>query len=87
MKIQWALMPPLTGLEVLGIEEPEYVYVCVPIFFLVPIPYDPKNDYMAVSAECYAAIVALGGHLAASDWRGQKYETVLGGGLHECLHP
>jgi len=24
------LMPPLTGLEVLGIEEPEHVYVCTP---------------------------------------------------------
>ena len=62
-----------------------YMYVC--LLFLVPIPYDPKNDYMAVSAECYAAIVAFRGHLAASDGRRQKYQRVLGGGLHECLHP
>ena len=53
MKIQWALMPPLTGLEVLGIEEPEYVYVCVPVFFLMPIPYDPNSDCMCPCVYLY----------------------------------
>ena len=31
LKIQWTLMPPLTGLEDLGIAGPEYVYVWVPV--------------------------------------------------------
>ena len=32
VKIQWALIPNLKGLKALGIEEPEYVYVSVPVF-------------------------------------------------------
>ena len=31
LKIQWTLMPPLTGLEDLGIAGPEYVYAWVPV--------------------------------------------------------
>ena len=48
LKIQWALMPPLTGLEDLGIAVPSmYMYRCVQLY-LVPIPHDPNRVYMCL---------------------------------------
>ena len=53
MNIQWALMPPLTGLEDLAIAEPSmYMYRCL-YLYPVPVPYDPASDYVCPCVYLY----------------------------------